>query len=559
MVAFVRDGAAARRVVQRVALVVLIVVVLMAPIGGVEPAAASGAGDEGAPPTPMMLDPTDLPPEALAKIDPALLDALLAAHDALGPSTPQPHAQPAAEGTVTYLVYLEEASLGDLTLPSDRVERLRTVVARLQEHAEHTQRGALGALQTRLASGRVARYYSYWIANVLIVEGGLEAAVALALLPAVVAVAPNRSIPMAQPRVETISQAAPDIAWGVDRIDAERVWTESTITGRGIVVANMDSGVDWTHPDLQRKYRGFDAANPAASDHNYNWVDLTGTYPDAPGPRDTSGNYVAKVHGTHVMGTMVGSSPDDATITGVAPDARWIAVKVFDDGGQPATEEAFLAGFQWLLAPTDLNGRNPDPSKAPDVVCNSWGDDEDGGTSMTFARSVAALRAAGIAAVFSAGNSGPGVGTIDSPASYTDTLAIGATNPGDLIAEFSSRGPSPWGHIKPDVVAPGVSIVSTAPGGGYATLSGTSMAAPHAAGTLALVLQADRQAFGVPTMTITTTESILRDTAVDLGDPGPDNTYGYGRVDAYAAVRATQNIHRLILPLVYRRAPSPRP
>lgn len=559
MVPIVRSVlAAARDIARRVALVLVVIALSVTAAGAARPAAAS-SGDGGMPsaiPTP---DPLALPPEALAKIDPALLDELLSLEGIATPRLPSSAGTRDSNGPVTYLVYLEdEDPLAGLLLPHDRDARRHAVVARLRERAERSQRWAAELMRRCLASGLVARYRSYWIANVLLVEGDLEAAVALALLPEVMAIEPNRTIQLALPEVEAASQVAPDIAWGVDKIDAERVWAEWGITGRGIVVANMDSGVDWTHPDLQPKYRGYNAGDPAASDHNYNWFDFTGTYPDAPGPQNTSGNYIAKVHGTHVMGTMVGSPPDGSTIVGVAPGAQWIAVKVFDDSGR-ATNANILAGFQWLLAPTDLKGRNPDPGRAPDVVCNSWGDDADGGTSIAFHRSIDALRAAGIVAVFSAGNSGPGAGTIDAPASYTSTLAVGATNPGDLIADFSSRGPSPWGTIKPDVVAPGVSIVSTAPGGGYATLSGTSMAAPHAAGTLALILQADRQAFGVPTMTITTTESILRDTAVDLDAPGPDNDYGYGRIDAYAAVQATQAIDRLILPMLFRRAPMARP
>lgn len=559
MVSIVRRAVVgALHIARRTAMVLMVVVLLVAPLAGNRPAAASET-DDSAPSNPTTPAPETFPPEALAKIDPSLLETLMTREAAGAPQTMQSRAAKAPGGGVTYLVFLDDgAPAADLHLPSDRAARRHAVASWLRERAERSQRGARDVLDRSMASGLVAGFRSYWIANALVVEGGLEAAIALALLPEVVSIEPNRAIRPAFPELDTVTQEPPDIAWGVTRIRADRVWAELAITGRGIVVANMDSGVDWTHPDLQRTYRGFSAANPAASTHDYNWLDLTGTYPDAPGPRDTAGNYVAKIHGTHVMGTIVGASPDGATVTGVAPGARWIAVKVFDDGGQPALEDAFLAGFQWLLAPTDLNGENPDPSKAPDVVCNSWGDGQDGGATTVFRRSIDALRAAGIITVFAAGNSGmEGSGTIDAPASYSNTLAIGATNPGDLIADFSSRGPSPWGQIKPDAVAPGVSIVSTIPGGGYATLSGTSMAAPHAAGALALMLEADRQALGMPTVPITTTERILLDTVVDLDAPGPDNTYGYGRVDAYAAVQRLRGMGRIILPMVFRRASAP--
>jgi bacillopeptidase F len=581
-----RPTETARRIIRHAALILAVMALLVSPAGVDLPASASGPAGDDVSSLPAMPDPDALPPEATAKIEPTLLRQLLA----MVPHPPDSAATAVSDGPITYLVYLEdEAPLSGLSLPRDCQARRHAVVARLQERAERSQRRVTDLLRERIASGLVARYRSYWIANVLVVEGGLEVALALALLPEVVAIEPNRIIQLTLPEVEEITQAAAkctsfrDIAWGVDTIDADRVWAELGVTGQGIVVANMDSGVDWTHPDLQAKYRGYNPRRPAASNHDYNWFDFTGTYPDAPGPSrpihhaylplvaggrapsttttsPPSGvssypHWQIKDHGTHVMGIMVGSSPDGDTIVGVAPGAQWIAVKAFDDGGK-ATEEAILAGFQWMLAPTDLNGENPDPSKSPDVLCCSWGDD---GTVTTYQAATAALRAAGIITVFSAGNRGPGVSTIDAPASYTNTLAIGATDSGDTVATFSSRGPSPWNQIKPDVVAPGVSIVSTIPGGGYGTLSGTSFSAPHAAGAIALMLQADRQALGLPTLTITTTEGILRETALDLGDPGPDNTYGYGRIDAYAAVQAVQGIDRLILPMVFRWAPMTAP
>jgi len=495
-----------------------------------------------------------LPPEALAKIDPALLATLVAQRSERNADGARLDATVAP---ITYLVRFGDAEgLTGEPLPEERIARRAAVAARLRERADQAQRGAMDLLHEHARRGGVGDVRSYWIGNVIAVDGDLDAAVALALPPEVQTIAPNRVVTLSFPEVEATPLQAPTIAWGVDRIDAERVWQEWGLTGEGIVVANMDSGVDWTHPDLQPKYRGYNAANPAASVHDYHWFDATGTYPDAPGPRDATANYVPKVHGTHVMGTMVGSSPSGANVVGVAPGARWIAVKVFDDSGR-ATDERIIAGFQWLLAPTDLDGLRPDPARAPDVVCNSWGDSD--GSVLTFADEIAALRAAGIIAVFAAGNSGSGVATIDAPASYTNTLAIGSTASDDVIASTSSRGPSPWGQTKPDVAAPGVGIVSTAPGGGYATLSGTSMATPHAAGAIALMLQADRAAFGVPTTTITTTESILRETAVDLGAPGPDNDYGHGRVDARAAVAAVRGMGRLILPLVFRPATTVQP
>ncbi len=296
---------------------------------------------------------------------------------------------------------------------------------------------------------------------------------------------------------------------------ADQVWSDFGITGHGVVVANMDSGVDWTHPALQSKYRGADG------NHDYNWFDFTDTYPIAPDD--------GYDHGTHTMGTIVGDD-GGANQIGMAPGARWIAVKVFDDYG--STDDVKIhQGFQWFLAPTDLNGENPDPSKAPDVVSNSWGSMN--GADPTFWPDVAAWQAAGIFPVFAAGNNGEmGVGSADSPGSFPQTMAVGATDSDDAIAYFSGRGPSFWEEVKPEVSAPGVDIRSSVPGGGYEDgWGGTSMATPHVVGLTALLLEAD------PTLTADDLESFMKYTALDLGEPGPDYDFGAGRIDAYDGVR----------------------
>jgi uncharacterized repeat protein (TIGR01451 family) len=279
----------------------------------------------------------------------------------------------------------------------------------------------------------------------------------------------------------------------------------------------MDSGVDWTHPALQGKYRGADG------DHEYNWFDYTDTYPSAPDDGDG--------HGTHTMGTIVGDD-GSANQIGVAPGAQWIAVKIFDDYG--STDDVKIhQGFQWILAPTDLNGENPDPSKAPDAVNNSWGPGLPHVADSTHLADVQALRAAGIFPVFAAGNEGEwGDGSVGAPAGFLESFAVGATDSEDAIASFSSRGPSFWEEIKPEVSAPGVDIRSSVPGGGYeGGWGGSSMATPHVVGLAALLLEAD------PTLTLDDLENFMKHTAADFGEPGPDNTFGAGRIDAYEAVR----------------------
>ncbi|MGA9348789.1 MAG: S8 family serine peptidase, partial [Anaerolineae bacterium] len=448
----------------------------------------------------------------------------------------------AREGKTTYIVYLkEQADLRPAQLMATKLSRRQTAVSALQATARQAQAGIVAYLEQQKSAGRVTDYSSYWVFNGLAVTGDLETLLALATRPEVERIRANHryQIPNSKSKIQNPKSELPisnlqTVEWNIARVRADEVWRDLDITGAGVVVANMDTGVDWTHPALQSKYRGSD------SDHNYNWYDCTGTYPSAPADGDG--------HGTHTMGVMVGSdtstklgtSPGGTFHIGMAPDAQWIAVKVLDDDGV-GYDTWIHAGFQWLLAPTDLNGNNPDPSKAPDVVNNSWGPSFPNVADLTFLPDVQALRAAGIFPVFGAGNSGElGDGTVAAPAGYPESFAVGATDFEDTIASFSGRGPSFWGEFKPEVSAPGVDIRSSVPGGGYeGGWSGTSMATPHAAGLAALLLSAD------PTLTISELENFMKYTAADFGDTGADNAYGWGRIDAYQAVRWVLGAGRL--------------
>ena len=308
------------------------------------------------------------------------------------------------------------------------------------------------------------------------------------------------------------THAEGEIEWGVSRIKAPQVWQAFGIDGTGIVVASLDSGVDYFHPDLQTRYRGYRGANVPAL-HQGNWYDAIGD--GALYPVDSN------KHGTHTMGTLVGEDG-----IGVAPGATWIAVRAFDSSGT-ALESWLHDAFQWLLAPAS------DPALAPHIVNNSWGNDI--GSITIFEEDVQHLLAAGIMPVFAAGNAGPNPSTVGSPGSFDISLAVGATDSDDEIANFSSRGPSPWSKIKPEVSAPGVTILSTLPGGSYGTLSGTSMAAPHVAGTVALMLQANS------VLTSQEIIEILTKTATSLVETTPNNDYGWGLVDAYAAIALILN------------------
>ncbi len=276
----------------------------------------------------------------------------------------------------------------------------------------------------------------------------------------------------------------PNIAY----IDAPALW-DLGYRGTGIVVASMDTGVDATHPDLAGAYRG-------GTD---SWFDPYGQHA---GPTDLNG------HGTMTTGVMVGGSVGGTAI-GVAPDARWIAAKIFNDAGV-GTSTAIHLAFQWLLDPD----ADPATADAPTIVNGSWALGSPG-CNLEFEPDLQALVAAGIAPVFAAGNYGPSASTSGSPANNPDAFAVGAVDNTGRIASTSSRGPTSCGRTSsvtyPAVTAPGVNIVTSDRGGFYGSASGTSLAAPHVSGGLALL----RQAF--PAATTTQLEAALVASAVDLG------------------------------------------
>ena len=334
--------------------------------------------------------------------------------------------------------------------------------------------------------------------------------------------------------------AAPtSIEWGISKVHADDVWALG-YDGSGIVVGCQDTGYDWDHPALIGHYRGW---NGFAADHNYHRHEaihsgggICGA--DSTEPCDDYG------HGTHTAGTMVGDD-GGANQIGMAPGAHWIGCRNMNQGtGTPAT---YTECFQFFIAPTDLANENPDPSKAPHVINNSWLCPESEGCSHdTLLTIVENTRAAGIVVVGSAGNDGSGCSTINAPpALYDATFTVGATDSSDNIAGFSSRGPvtvDGSDRLKPDVSAPGVSVRSSIPGGGYSNSSGTSMAGPHVTGLVALLLDARPDLIG----RVEEVESIIRLSSVPRttsqqcgGIPGseiPNPVYGYGRIDALAAI-----------------------
>jgi hypothetical protein len=467
-------------------------------------AAATSGSVEGAGPGPQEgprrqePDPTQTPGPPEDKVEPGLRSTILAA-----PS-----------GQADFLVYLTaQADLEGAYQIEDWAERGQFVFDALRETARTSQAGLVQSLRAQEAAGEVAQHQSYFIVNAIGVTGGVEALDALAARPEVAFIESMKQYSIPEPIPgDAIGTLA--VEWGVQRIGADRVWSEFGDRGQGIVVGSIDTGALYTHAALNSQYRG-----TLTGSHDYNWFDPAGS----PAPVDGNG------HGTHTMGTMVGYDGGSNQI-GIAPQATWIAAK--GCATTSCSNEDLLASAEWILAPYPIGGTSDegDPSMRPHVVNNSWGGD---GGDLWYQLSVQAWRAADIFPAFAAGNSGPGSGSINSPGDYAESFATGATGSGDGIAFFSSRGPSSLtNETKPDVSSPGLSIRSAWNDGGYNTISGTSMASPHTAGCVALIRSRNGS------LDVTQVENLLTGTALDLGSAGPDTTYGFGLIDCYRAVAA---------------------
>jgi subtilisin family serine protease len=268
------------------------------------------------------------------------------------------------------------------------------------------------------------------------------------------------------------------------------------------------------------------------------------------------------------MGIMLGS--DENNSIGVAPEAKWIATRNMDRGW--GTLYTYLESFQWFLAPTDLNNQNPDPGKAPHIINNSWSCPEEEGCSPDLfpilEEAIENLISAGIVVVVAGGNSGrDGCHTVDAPSAiYEKSFTVGASTIDDEVAAYSSRGPVIVDNsyrTKPNVVAPGSSVRSASTGQGFLTGSGTSAASPHVAGTIALMISANPELEGK----VNLIRKILIDTAVPLDDELtcgplinntiPNNTFGHGRINAYAAVQTAINLEAYLQNQQFSIYPNP--
>jgi subtilisin family serine protease len=443
---------------------------------------------------------------------------------------------------VSVIIYLaDQAPLAQLNAQleaesASRQVRHERVINTLKEVASETQGPLLASLESARAAGQLTGFTPYWISNLVVAKMTVPMVRTIVARQDVAAIEPNFTVSL----IEPLPSNGPPIAAAtasMRAINANRVWYEIGDTGAGALIGGLDTGVMGGHTALASRWRGLHVPSSQA------WLDLLGTGTTFPTDTHSVG------HGTHTMGTMCGLGASTQDSIGVAYSAEWIACNAINQNVGAAFDNDVIAAFQWFADP---DGNPVTTDDVPDVVQNSWGINESfpGGYVDCDQRWWAVIdgcEAASCAVIFSAGNEGPAASTMRSPAdritTLTNAFAVGAVDGNAAfpfpIAGFSSRGPSgcpgsATQKIKPEVSAPGVQVRSSTNTGGYINLDGTSMAGPHVSGTIAL-MRAARPNIGVDAM-----KNILIATARDEGAVGEDNTFGWGVIDAYGAVRRTQ-------------------
>jgi bacillopeptidase F len=432
-------------------------------------------------------------------------------------------------------VYLErQVAVADLVVRLDRMNATRAfrnqlVVTSLRELAARTQPVVLNAIAELRVIQQVSEVTPFWIFNGFALRGTRAAIERLAVMPEVGLIMwAGSDEPGSRDLIEPISQGpASQVATAVPESGllecrADYVWNQG-FTGRNVIVANVDTGVDGNHPALRARWRGTVSGVPVRAA----WFDPVANSMFPVGRNS---------HGTHTMGTICGDDGAGNQI-GMAPGALWIASNPIDAAGTRAQRNIWYnQAIQWCADP---DGNPATADDVPDVCSNSWGVRDPangvGPCSPVFNAALDAAEASTVIFCWANGNegtTGPRV-PADRVASPTNSYTVGALEVGSqTIASFSSRGPSTCAttnNIKPEVSARGVSVRSALIGTTYGLMSGTSMACPHVAGGLALLRDVWSE------ITVVQAKDLMMRTCDDLGTAGEDNTYGWGRINMQRA------------------------
>lgn len=479
-----------------------------------------------------------------------------------------------ADGETTSFIVLltDQADLSAAYTMEDQDARGWYVYNTLREMAARTQAPIIDQLEAEGVS-----YTSFWAANMIVVEGDRELVEELAARPDVKVIESNEVFDgiEGEDTPESIDEgdAVDAIESGITQTNAPSLWNLG-YTGQGIVVANQDTGMRWTQAALRTHYRGW-GGSIAASDHNYNWWDaihvrIAGDGGTASPVNNPCGRNITvpcddQGHGTHTTGTAVGDDAGAGIGTGtnqvgVAPGAQWIGCRNMDSGNGRAS--TYAECFQFFIAPTDLAGQNPDPTRRPHVMNNSWGCPLAGELCpRTVLQAITeAVQASGIFVEASAGNDGSACNTVqDPPAIYEAAFSTGSITSANALSSFSSRGPvtsDGSGRMKPDIVARGASVRSSyfSNDTSYATMSGTSMAGPHIVGSVAVLWSARPNLVrDIPRTKWLLTRSANPNVSVPNNPSGcggigsvPNNHFGWGRVDVLAAYNLEPSLYQTI-------------